>query len=201
VADVDGTRERILDAARACVIGHDLSDVSTRLIAETAQVPVSQLHYHFGGRHGVLVAMFVREEERLLGRQVAMFSDALPLWKQWEQACDFLEDDLRSGYVLVLQRMMAAGWADPEIAVLVRERLLAWYALLSDVARAAADELGGLGPFTAEEVGSLVGNAFLGAEASILLGIPEGSVPNRSALRRVGSMIRAAQAATGQVES
>jgi hypothetical protein len=124
-----------------------------------------------------------------------MFAADAPLWKQWEQACDFLEDDLRSGYVLVLQHMIAVGWTDPEIAGLVRERLLGWYSLLADVARAAASELGGLGPFTPEEVAALLGNAFLGAESMILLGLSEASVPSRSALRRIGSMIRDAEEA------
>ena len=39
-----------------------------------------------------------------------------PLWRRYEQACDFLEDDLESGYVRVLQEMIAAGWSTPEIA-------------------------------------------------------------------------------------
>lgn len=193
MADPDGTRERILDAARQCVVIHGLATLSTRKIAEAAQVPVSQLHYHFGGKQGVLIGLFERENERLLVRQEQMFADDAPLWKQWEQACDFLEDDLRSGFVLLLQQMVAAGWTDPEIAALVRERLQGWYALLTDVARAAASELGGLGPFTPEEVAALAGDAFLGAEATILLGISERAVPSRSALRRVGAMIRSAE--------
>lgn len=195
MADSNGTRQRILDAARESVVAHGLADLSTRMIAESAQVPVSQLHYHFGGKQGVLVGLLERETERLLARQAEMFSADAPLWKRWEQACDFLEDDLRSGYVLVLQQMMAAGWTDPEIAVLVRERLQGWYALLADVVRTAASELGGLGPFTAEEVAALVGDAFLGAEATILLGLSEDVIPSRSALRRIGSMIRAAEEA------
>ena len=35
-----------------------------------------------------------------------------PLWQRYEQACDFLEDDLESGYVRVLQEMIAAGWSN-----------------------------------------------------------------------------------------
>lgn len=195
MADPDGTRERILDAARGCVVTHGLTALSTRMIAEAAQVPVSQLHYHFGGKQGVLIGLFERENERLLARQAAMFADDAPLWKRWEQACDFLEDDLHSGYVLVLQQMVSAGWTDPEIAALVRERLQGWYSLLTEVARAAASQLGGLGPLTPEEVAALVGDAFLGAEATILLGISEESIPSRSALRRIGSMIRSAEEA------
>lgn len=197
MADPDGTREGILDAAQHCVVTHGLTTLSTRMIAVAAQVPVSQLHYHFGGKQGVLVGLFERENERLLARQAVMFAAEAPLWKQWEQACDFLEDDLRSGYVLLLQQMMAAGWTDPEIAALVRERLRGWYVLLTDVARTAAQEFGGLGPFTPEELAALAGDAFLGAEATILLGMSEESIPSRSALRRIGSLLRDLEEAAG----
>lgn len=193
MGDSGRTREEVLDAARRCVVDHGLAALSTRMIAEAAGVPVSQLHYHFGGKQGVLLALFERENERLLARQAAMFGDELPLSKRWEKACDFLDDDLRTGYVPVLQQMIAAGWTDPEVASLVRGRLQAWYSLLTDVARAAAVELGGLGPFTAEEVASLVGNVFLGAEATVLLGISEEEVPSREALRKIGTLIRGAE--------
>ena len=50
-----------------------------------------------------------------------MYAGPEPLWRQWEQACDFLDEDLESGYVRVLQEMIAAGWSDPEVAAAVRE--------------------------------------------------------------------------------
>lgn len=200
MADADGTRRSILGAARECIIRHGVAALSTRMIAEAAKVPVSQLHYHFGGKQGVMLALLDQENERLLARQTAMFAEDLPLWKRWEQACDFLEDDLRTGYVAVLQQMVSAGWTDPEVAERVRERLLGWFRLLADVARAAATELGGLGPFTPEEVAALVGDAFLGAEARILLGMSEEEVPSRSALRRVGTMIRRAEETAAEVD-
>jgi len=42
-----------------------------------------------------------------------MYAEDLPLWQRYERACDFLEDDLDSGYVRVLQEMVAANWSDP----------------------------------------------------------------------------------------
>jgi hypothetical protein len=122
-----------------------------------------------------------------------MFSDEVPLWKQWEQACDFLDDDLASGYVRVLQEMMAAGWSDPKVASAVRRDLRGWYELLTDVAERALARLGGLGPFTPAEAAALAGNAFLGAEALILLGVDEQQTPSRAALRRVAELIRTAE--------
>ena len=53
---------------------------------------------------------------QLLQRQSDMFSDqTLTLSQKWELACDYLDDDLASGYVRVLQELWAAGWSNPEI--------------------------------------------------------------------------------------
>ena len=62
--------------------------------------------------------------------------------------------------------------------------------LLAQVAREAEQRYGALGPFTAEEVGTLVGSAFIGAEALLLLGFDRDVLPVRSALRRLGVVIR-----------
>ncbi|CAN5271899.1 hypothetical protein BH20ACT9_BH20ACT9_16500 [soil metagenome] len=189
-----GTPERILDAARRSLLAVGYARLSTRQIAEDADLPLSQIHYHFGSRRQLMLALLDRENARLLERQTRMFDDEVPLWKQWEQACDFFEDDLASGYVRVLQEMMAAGWSDPEVASAVRRDLRGWYELLTDVAERALDQLGGLGPFTPAEAAALAGNAFLGSEALILLGVDERQVPSRAALRRVAELIRTAEA-------
>jgi hypothetical protein len=119
-----------------------------------------------------------------------MFAGTEPLWRRWEQACDFLEVDLESGYVRILQEMIAAGWSDPTLAASVREQLSGWFRLLADVARREERRTGSLGPFTPEEVAALMGLPFMGAEAAILLGIPESEVPTRAALRKVGVVLR-----------
>ena len=54
-----------------------------------------------------------------------MYAQDWPLWRRYEQACDFLEDDLESGYVRVLQEMIAAGWSTPTIAEAARNILSA----------------------------------------------------------------------------
>jgi AcrR family transcriptional regulator len=156
-------------------------------------VPLSQIHYHFGSKRQLVLALLASENERRLRRQAAMYEADQPLWKQWEQACDFLEEDLASGYVRVLHEMTAAGWSDDDVAAAVRDYLRGWFHLLADVARRFADEAGALGPFEPEEVGALVGVAFLGAEAMILLGMSEEAIPNRAALRKVGALIRMAE--------
>jgi AcrR family transcriptional regulator len=169
------------------------------MITERASVPLSQLHYHFGSKHGLMLAALNRENERRLERQTTLYDSDQPLWKQWEQACDFLEEDLESGYVRVLQEMTAVGWSNAEVAAAVRADLEGWFRLLTGVAGRLADDHNKLGPFEAAHVATLVSLAFLGAETMILLGVTEQQLPCRASLRRVGALIRAAEAARSGV--
>ena len=184
------TREAILDAARRCLLDEGIARLSTRSVAETAGVPLSQLHYHFGSKQKMVLDLLEAENERRLARQTAMYAEDRPLWQRYEQACDFLEDDLDSGYVRVLQEMIAVGWSDPAIGDRVRELLLGWFDLLTDVCRDAERELGSLGPFTAEELGALISQLFMGGESMLLLGFDRARWPVRTALRRLGVLIR-----------
>jgi AcrR family transcriptional regulator len=187
LTDTHGT---ILEAARNVLLQDGYAKLSTRRVAELADVPLSQIHYHFGSKQQLILGVLRAENARLLERQTAMYQLPEPLWKQWDRACDFLEVDLESGYVRILQEMVAAGWSDAEVAAEVRAMLGGWLGLLTAVATREAERVGGLGPFTPAEIGALMGVPFLGAESTILLGFTEAELPIRSALRKVGAVIR-----------
>jgi AcrR family transcriptional regulator len=184
------TRTLIIEAAHRRLLADGYAGMSTRKVADEAGVPLSQLHYYFGSKGGLILALFEEENQRRLERQTRMYAEDAPLWQRYERACDFLDDDLDSGYVRVLQEMVAAGWSNGDIRDAVRELLGGWYALLTDVAREAERRYGPLGPFTAEEVATLVGTTFIGAESLILLGFDRQILPIRSAVRRIGVLIR-----------
>ena len=186
------TKDRIIEAARACLLEDGYANLSTRRIADRAGMPLSQIHYHFGGRRGLVLALLASENERRVARQTGMYAADAPLSARYDQACDFLEDDLASGYVRILQEMLAAGWSDPEVAEQTTLLMNEWFELLTAVAQEAEEQLGSLGPFRAADVAALVGMAFLGGESLLLLG-DHWSDPVRSALRRVGDLIRAAE--------
>ncbi len=185
-----GTATALLEAARRCLLADGYAALSTRKVAAEAGVPLSQVHYHFGSKSGLVLALLAHENTNRLARQQGMYGSDEPLWKRYEQACDFLEDDLESGYVRVLQEMIAAGWSTPELAERVREMQQGWYDLLTDVAEEAAARFGNLGPFTPRELATLIGCMFIGGEAELLLGFDRRQLPVRSALRRVGQLIR-----------
>jgi AcrR family transcriptional regulator len=159
-------------------------------------VPLSQIHYHFGSKQGMMLALFEYLNAQLLDRQNVLATDTtLTLSQQWDRACDYLDEDIGSGYVRVLQELIAASWSDPAVARVVRAGLTGWSDLIVEVARKAERELGTLGPFSPEEIGAFAASVFLGAESLYLLGFERKGVPMRDALRRFGDLIRLREAA------
>ena len=184
------TRTLLLEAAGTCVRAHGCAGLSTRRVAEAAGMPLSQIHYHFGSRAALLLALLDYQNQRLIERQRTTFAADLPLWQRWDKACDYLDEDIASGYVRILQEMMAAGWSNADVAAAIRGILGEWQALLTAVAKEACKRLGPLGGLQPNDIASLVSMAFLGGEAMLLLGFEDEGMPIRRALRRVGALIR-----------
>jgi len=188
------TGTTLLEAAKKVLRRNGYSGLSTRGVAAEAGVPLSQIHYHFGSKQGMMLALFEYLNAQLLDRQTAMFGNPqLKVSEQWDLACQYLDDDIASGYVRVLQELIAASWVDAEVARVIRAGIMGWVDLIVKVARRSERELGGLGPFSPEEAAALVGNLFIGAESLHLLGLEKKGSPVRQALRRVGDLIRIAE--------
>jgi AcrR family transcriptional regulator len=183
------TAQRIVSAARDALLESGFAALSTRSVAERAGVPLSQIHYHFGSKEQLILAMLRDENEALVRRQAHMFALDLPLAERWHLACDYLDDDLESGYVRVLQEMMAAGWSSIEVRGAVGELLGRWTDVLTDVVEKGRAAGADFGPFATGEIVALVSCAFLGAESMILLGLETDQLPIRRALQRVGDAL------------
>lgn len=190
------TSTSLLEAAKKVLRRNGYAGLSTRDVAAEAGVPLSQIHYHFGSKQGMVLALFEHLNAQLLDRQNALVGDtALSLSEQWDRACDYLDDDIESGYVRVLQELIAASWADPAVAKVIRAGIMGWIDLIVGVARRAESRLGRLGPFSPEEIGAFAANVFIGAESLYLLGIDKKGTPVRPVLRRIGDLIRLAEGA------
>src|SRR5947208_1102291 len=152
------TGTTLLEAAKAVLRKNGYAGLSTRDVAAAAGVPLSQSHYHFGSKQGMMLALFEYLNAQLIDRQAALFGDkTVSLSERWDRACDYLDEDIASGYVRVLQELIAAGWSDKNVAKVVGEGLSAWYRLLHDLTHSAKDKVGGLGPFTPEDIAALIG--------------------------------------------
>ena len=137
------TSTTLLEAAKKVLRQNGHSGLSTRDVAAAAGVPLSQIHYHFGSKQGLMLALFDYLNAQLLDRQNAMFHDTtLSLSQRWDRACDYLDEDIASGYVRVLQELIAASWSDPEVAKVVRAGLMGWFDLIAGVARQAEKRVG-----------------------------------------------------------
>lgn len=190
------TSTSLLEAAKKVLRRNGYAGLSTRDVAAEAGVPLSQIHYHFGSKQGMVLALFEHLNAQLLDRQNALVGDtALSLSEQWDRACDYLDDDIESGYVRVLQELIAASWADPAVAKVIRAGIMGWIDFIVGVARRAESRLGRLGPFSPEEIGAFAANVFIGAESLYLLGIDKKGTPVRPVLRRIGDLIRLAEGA------
>ncbi len=189
----EDTRTRILEAARRCLLADGFSSLSTRNVAKDADVPLSQIHYHFGSKEEMILSLLRAENDRLLERQTRMYQADRPLSEQWEIACGYFEEDLASGYVRVIQEMTAAGWSSQAVRKEMQQIWGGWMDLLLGVVREAELTGVGLGAFSPGELVALVSAAWVGAESLILLGLEDETFPFRDALRSVGAVIKLAE--------
>lgn len=191
----ESTRQRILDAARDVLLERGHGGASTRAVAERADARLSLVHYHFGGKQGLLIAVLERENEQLLERQRRLYATPGPLAEKWRVACALLDEDVGSGYVRVLWELWAAGLADDELAERWRTAMAGWRELLESVFSAWATDLQLELPVAPRVLASLVANVFQGIEIELLAGVTEQDAPHREVLAMLGKLIENAEAA------
>lgn len=192
------TKRDLIEAARQVLVEEGYAGLSTRRVAEAGNTQMSQIRYHFGSKEGMILALFEAMNGELVDRQRTLFDNPeLSVSQKWSRACDYLEDDLASGYVRVLQELIAAGWSNPAIGRAVADALSQWQRLLEALADDMAVAVGDRMPLPPDQMASLVSSAFIGAEALILLGQDGPERPIKKALRAVGSLIAATETAKG----
>jgi AcrR family transcriptional regulator len=188
------TRDRIIEAARAVLIEEGHAHTSTRAVADRAGVRLSLVHYHFGGKQGLLVELLDRENEQLLVRQRELFAAPGPLSEKWRIACDLLDEDVGSGYVRLLWELWAAGLADPELAAGWRAATAGWRDLLAGVFAAWIEEHDIEAPLSPRALACFTANLFQGIEVEMLGGVTEAVAPHREVLDAIGALIARAEA-------
>src|SRR5687767_13718371 len=80
------TPGKIMESARDCLLATAKANIYTRMVAARACVPLSQLHYHFGGNQGRVLVLVDYENHRLDSCQRQMSLPSAPFWKRYEQA-------------------------------------------------------------------------------------------------------------------
>lgn len=189
LAQGQSTRALLLTAATDLLREEGYAATSTRAVAERAGVRLSLVHYHFGSKRSLLLAVLEDHNERLLQRQQAMFSDGRPFAEQWRSACDYLREDIDSGYVRILWELWTAGLADPELAERWRATQRGWRELIEARLERLQAERGAELPMPPRALATLIGNLFEGAEVEILAGVTEDETPHLEALEACAELI------------
>jgi AcrR family transcriptional regulator len=184
------TRAQLLSAATEVLRERGFAATSMRAVADRAGAQLSLVHYHFGSKRGLLVAVLDELTADLLERQQAMFTDDRPFDEQWLAACDYLREDVNSGYVRILWELWAAGLADEELAERWRATQRRWRQLIEARLERWQDEAQVELPMSPRALTTLIANLFEGAETEILAGVPENEAPHLEALEACAELIR-----------
>ncbi|MHB8692032.1 MAG: TetR/AcrR family transcriptional regulator [Solirubrobacteraceae bacterium] len=185
----EATRERVLLAARDVLLERGFAQTSTRAVADRADVRLSLVHYHFGGKQQLLIEVLERENALLLDRQRELYAKPGPLADKWRTACEFLDEDIRSGYVRVLWELWGAGLADEQLATHWRAAMGGWRELLETVAAEWLATIDVEPPLSAKGLATLVTNVFQGIEIELLAGVTEDEAAHREVLDALGAVI------------
>ncbi len=173
--DRESVTKALLDAAERLLVSEGYARVSTRRLAQEAQVNAGLVHYYFGSMEELLAQVLERFTSRLIERQRAMYAADGPFIEKWRTAWRLHEEDLAAGYPKLWFELQAMAWNDARL----RERLVAvnaeWRAVLAEaLARARAQhEL----PFDQPDNQALVALVMRlaqGAQLERLLGIDDG---------------------------
>lgn len=184
------TRSLILEAARRRLIEQGYANLSVREIAADAGVNHALIGYHFNGKQQLVLAVLDEANARLLDRQSRMYADEATASEKWRQACEFYEEDLRSGFVKLLMELMGASFHDEALRQEFTPRLLAWHALVERAVEQFIAQSGLQVPVSARAISSWIGWFWMGMEASMALQVPEEQGHQREALDAVAALLR-----------
>ncbi len=198
-SDGASTRTLILEATRRRLIEQGYANLNVRDIAADAGVNHALIGYHFHGKQPLVLAVLDEANARLLERQAAMYAQPTKASTKWQQACDFYQEDLDSGFVKLLMELMAGSFHDEALRREFTPRLLAWQKLIEG----AVDEFVGNNslklPVPARAISAWITWFWTGMEASMALGIPEHVGHQQEALDAMAQLLRQVEAASAPV--
>ena len=193
-SDGAATRALILEATRRRLCEAGYARLNVRDIARDAGVNHALIGYHFHGKQQLVLAVLDDANQRLLERQTRMYRETASAGQKWQQACDFYDEDLKSGFVRLLMELMGASFNDEALRREFVPRLLAWQAVVESAVVEFIAESGLELPVSARAITSWISWFWTGMEASMTLGITEEQGHQREALPAVATLLRLAQA-------
>lgn len=193
-SDGGATRDLILAAAKRRLVEQGYAHLSVREIAADAGVNHALIGYHFQGKQQLVLAVLDEANTRLLERQRRMYDAQASAARKWEQACEFYEEDLASGFVKLLMELMGASFHDEALRREFTPRLLAWKDLIEKAVEEFIDERRLQLPVSPRAISAWITWFWVGIEASMALGIEEKDGAQREALDAMTRLLLQAEA-------
>lgn len=183
----------ILEAAFRILARDGYQGLTARNVAEEAGTNLALVNYYFGGKKGLLLALYDELERQRFARQQAMYEHPNePLSAKWRRALAYYRADLQDGFVRVHHELQAQGFGDPVLAERGRGRVSAWGELLTEVAERY---LPGLGvDLPSREVVAAFCAFWYGMEQLHLIGMDESAMPYQAILQRIGEWLEQREA-------
>lgn len=185
-----------MQSARRRLIEGGYANLNVRDIARDAGVNHALIGYHFHGKQQLVLAVLDEANKALLDRQSRMYEGTSKASKQWQQACDFYDADLDSGFVHLLVELMAASFHDEALRSEFLPRLLTWHRLIEAAVADFIEKLNLDLPVSAQAIAAWIRWFWTGMEISMVLRIPENDGRQREALKAVGTLLRQVERAS-----
>lgn len=131
-ATSNGAPGDLLDAAERLLISEGHAAISTRRVADEADLNHGLVHYYFGSMEELFVQVLERFTDRLIARQRALYADDAPFIEKWRTAMNFLETDQVSGYQKIWFELQALAWNRPELRDRIGRVNAEWRSVLTD---------------------------------------------------------------------
>ena len=132
--------EALLDAAEQLLVAEGYAAVTTRRVAQEAQVNHGLVHYYFGSMEELFIQVLERFTDRLIERQREMYERDAPFAEKWRSAMAYLDVDAAAGYQKVWLELQAMAWNRPQMLERVAKVNAAWRDVLTDAFAAAMKE-------------------------------------------------------------
>ena len=176
------TATRILQAAYRRLATDGYARLNMRDVAAEAGVNHALIHYYFGSKDQLVIAVLDETNRQLLERQTQMYNTPGDFAAKWAQARAFYEEDLTSGFVRVQMELWAASLSNAALREQFVPRFMAWHRVIEGAVRDALAHYQLDLPVSPEAIATWIVDFWVGMEFEMLLGIPESQVHHQKAL-------------------
>lgn len=127
------TRQRIVDAALDTLKHEGFTGASARTIADRGGFTQALIFYHFGTVNDLLLAALDETSRRRLAAYQAAVERARTLPELLQTATRLYHEDLAAGHITVLNELIGASLAYPELRPEIAARVQPWMRFAGDV--------------------------------------------------------------------